>query len=143
MGCERYVKSLDGYTHLVVMLFGVFKHFDFLRELEIGMLAEANKLQHLGIDYMVRRSTLAEANKRLLRASFLVRPTWVYSNGCKSLTCPDSGKRLAKTKGLHRALQCVQSSKSYLKLKTCLKELTGWSNGLSYDKCKEKSSRMF
>lgn len=64
MGCERYVKSLDGYTHLVVMLFGVLKHFDSLRELEIGMLAEANKLQHLGIDYMVRRSTLAEANKR-------------------------------------------------------------------------------
>jgi hypothetical protein len=64
MGCERYVKSLDSYTHLVVMLFGVLKHFDSLRELEIGMLAEANKLQHLGIDYMVRRSTLAEANKR-------------------------------------------------------------------------------
>ncbi len=64
MGCERYVKSLGGYTHLVVMLFGVLKHFDSLRELEIGMLTEANKLQHIGIDYMVRRSTLAEANKR-------------------------------------------------------------------------------
>lgn len=36
---------------------------------------------------------------------------------------------------------CVHSQ-SYLKLKTCLKELTGWSNGLSYDKCKEKSSLM-
>ena len=34
MGCERYVKSLDGYTHFVVMLFGVLKHFDSLRELE-------------------------------------------------------------------------------------------------------------
>jgi hypothetical protein len=33
MGCERYVKSLDGYTHLVIMLFGVLKHFDSLREL--------------------------------------------------------------------------------------------------------------
>ncbi|WP_321439214.1 DUF4372 domain-containing protein [uncultured Bacteroides sp.] len=52
MGCERYVKSFDGYTHLVVMLFGVLKHFDSLRELEIGMFAEANKLQHLGIDYI-------------------------------------------------------------------------------------------
>jgi hypothetical protein len=57
MGCERYVKSLDGYTHLVIVLFGVLKHFDSLRELGIGMLAEANKLGHLGIDYMVRRST--------------------------------------------------------------------------------------
>lgn len=70
MGCERYVKSLDGYTHLVIMLFGVLKHFDSLRELGIGMLAEANKLGHLGIDYMVRRSTLAEANKRRPQAFF-------------------------------------------------------------------------
>ena len=61
---ESYVKKLDGYTHLVIMLYGVLKHFDSLRELEIGMQAEAHKLHHLGIDYMVRRSTLAEANKR-------------------------------------------------------------------------------
>ncbi len=61
---ERYVKKLDGFTHLVVMLFGVLKHFDSLRELEIGMEAEANKVRHLGIDYIVKRSTLAEANKR-------------------------------------------------------------------------------
>ena len=61
---ESYVKKLAGYTHLVIMLYGVLKHFDSLRELEIGMQAEAHKLHHLGIDYMVRRSTLAEANKR-------------------------------------------------------------------------------
>lgn len=63
-GSEAYVKRFDGYTHLIVMLFGVLKHFDSLRELEIGMKAEAHKLQHLGLDYMVRRSTLAEANIR-------------------------------------------------------------------------------
>ena len=63
-GSEAYVKRLDGYQHLVVMLFGILKHFDSLRELEIGMKAEAHKLQHLGLDYLVRRSTLAEANIR-------------------------------------------------------------------------------
>ena len=63
-GSEAYVKRFDGYRHLIVMLFGVLKHFDSLRELEIGMQAEAHKLQHLGLDYMVRRSTLAEANIR-------------------------------------------------------------------------------
>ncbi len=63
-GSEAYVKRFDGYQHLVVMLFGILKHFDSLRELEIGMKAEANKLQHLGLDYLVRRSTLAEANIR-------------------------------------------------------------------------------
>ena len=61
---ESYVKKLDGYTHLVIMLYGILKHFDSLRELEIGMQAEAHKLHHLGIDYMVRRSTLSEVNKR-------------------------------------------------------------------------------
>ncbi len=61
---ERYVKKFDGYTHLTVMLFGVLKHFDSLRELEVGMKAEANKVKHLGVDYIVKRSTLAEANKR-------------------------------------------------------------------------------
>ena len=38
-GSEFYVKRFDGYSHLVVMLFGVLKHFDSLRELEIGMKA--------------------------------------------------------------------------------------------------------
>ena len=64
VGSEAYVKRFDGFQHLVVMLFGILKHFDSLRELEIGMKAEAHKLQHLGMDYLVRRSTLAEANVR-------------------------------------------------------------------------------
>ena len=63
-GRESYVKQFDGYQHLVVMLFGVLKHFDSLRELEIGMKAEAHKLRHPGMDYLVWRSTLAEANIR-------------------------------------------------------------------------------
>ncbi|GHT17113.1 hypothetical protein FACS189429_0530 [Bacteroidia bacterium] len=46
------------------MLFAVFNHFDSLREIEIGMQAEAHKFTHLGLDYMVRRSTLSEANRR-------------------------------------------------------------------------------
>ena len=63
-GSEAYVKRFDDYQHLVVMLFGILKHFDSLRELEIGMKAEAHKLRHLGMSYLVRRSTLAEANIR-------------------------------------------------------------------------------
>ncbi|MEO7004422.1 MAG: IS4 family transposase, partial [Acidobacteriaceae bacterium] len=38
--------------------------YDSLRDISVGMLSEAHKLQHLGIDYMVKRSTLAEANQR-------------------------------------------------------------------------------
>lgn len=61
---ERYVKKLDGYSHFVIMPYAVLMRYDSLREIVIGMLSEANKINHLGIDYMVKRSTLAEANNR-------------------------------------------------------------------------------
>ena len=82
-GSEAYVKRLDGYQHLVVMLYGVLKHFDSLRELEIGMKAEANKLHHLGLDYLVRRSTLAEANIRRPQEFF----SKVYANLLEQYAC--------------------------------------------------------
>ena len=62
-GYDRYVKKLDGYTHFVSFLFAVLMRFDTLRETVIGMMAEANKLQHLGVDYLVKRSTLSEYSK--------------------------------------------------------------------------------
>lgn len=37
---------------------------DSLREVVVGMLYETHKLKRLGIAYMVRRSTLSEANNR-------------------------------------------------------------------------------
>lgn len=61
---DKYVKKFDGYSHFVVMLYGILMRYDSLREIVIGMLSEARKLQHLGIDYMVKRSTLSEANNR-------------------------------------------------------------------------------
>ena len=76
-GSEKYVKKLDGYTHLVTMLFGVLRHYDSLRELEIGLKAEVRKFQHLGIDYVAKRSTLSEANMR--RASSRVFRTGLCS----------------------------------------------------------------
>jgi len=46
------------------MLYAVLMRYDSLREIVVGMLSESNKINHLGIDYMVKRSTLAEANNR-------------------------------------------------------------------------------
>lgn len=63
-GYDKYVKKFDGYSHFVVMLYGILMRYDSLREIVIGMLSEAGKLQHLGIDYMIKRSTLSEANNR-------------------------------------------------------------------------------
>ena len=63
-GYDRYTKRLDGYTHFVALLFAVLNRYDSLRELVVGMLSEAHKLQHLGVDYMIKRSTIADANNR-------------------------------------------------------------------------------
>ena len=64
MGSERYVKTFDGWQHLVVMLYAVIMRFDSLREIMASTLAEARKLGHLGIKAMPRRSTLSDANAR-------------------------------------------------------------------------------
>ena len=58
------IKSFDGYTHLLTMLFAVIMRFDSLHEIEAAMTAEARKLQHLGLKKVPRRSTLSDANAR-------------------------------------------------------------------------------
>ena len=63
-GGEKYVKSFDGYTHLLTMLYAVIQRFDSLREIETSMTAEVRKLHHVGIDTVPRRSTLSDANAR-------------------------------------------------------------------------------
>ena len=69
-GGERYVKSFNGWSHLVVMLYAVIMRFDSLRAITTSMLAEARKLWHIGIDTMPYHSTLADANKRRSEAVF-------------------------------------------------------------------------
>lgn len=63
-GGEKYVKSFDGFTHLLTMLYAVIQRFDSLREIETSMTAEVRKLHHVGIDTVPRRSTLSDANAR-------------------------------------------------------------------------------
>lgn len=63
-GGEKYVKSFDGYTHLLTMLFAVIMRFGSLREIEAAMTAEVRKLHHIGMEKVPRRSTLSDANAR-------------------------------------------------------------------------------
>lgn len=63
-GGEKYVKSFDGYTHLLTMLYAVIQRFDSLREIETSMTAKVRKLHHVGIDTVPKRSTLSDANAR-------------------------------------------------------------------------------
>ncbi len=63
-GSEDYVKHFDGWSHLIVMLYGILRHINSLRDLADMIETEINKYNHLGLDHMVKRSTLADANKR-------------------------------------------------------------------------------
>ena len=63
-GSERYVKKFTTYNHLVVMLFVAFEGYHSIREVILGLLANAHKLSHLGLSYLVKRSTFSEANIR-------------------------------------------------------------------------------
>ena len=64
LNANRYTKRLDAYQHLVIMLYAQLGQFDSLREVELGFLCAASRMNHFGIDYMVRRSTLSDANAR-------------------------------------------------------------------------------
>jgi hypothetical protein len=61
---ERYVKKFTTYNHLIFMLFVAFEGYHSIRESILGLLANAHKLSHLGLSYLVRRSTFSEANQR-------------------------------------------------------------------------------
>ncbi|KXB39726.1 hypothetical protein HMPREF1870_01847, partial [Bacteroidales bacterium KA00344] len=58
------MKTFDGFTHLLTMLYAVIMRFDSLREIEAAMTAEVRKLQHIGIDKVPKPSTLSDANAR-------------------------------------------------------------------------------
>src|ERR1051325_593467 len=59
---DHYYKKFKSYDHLVTMLYATFHGCKSLREVTTGMMACTTRLNHLGINYMPRRSTLAEAN---------------------------------------------------------------------------------
>ena len=61
---DRYIKTFKSYDHLMTMLYAVLSDCSSLRELSTAMLACEGKLNHLGIDYFPKRSTLSDANRR-------------------------------------------------------------------------------
>lgn len=83
---DRYVKKFCTYNHVVVMLFTALEGYSSIREVIVGLLANAHKLSHLGLSYIVRRSTLSEANQR--RSSKLFGEVYmeVYQRNRASLT---------------------------------------------------------
>ena len=60
---DRYYKRFRTYHHLVTMLYATFHKCTSLREVTTGMQACAHRLEHVGMDYCPRRSTLSDANR--------------------------------------------------------------------------------
>ena len=67
---DRYYKKFKSYDHLVSMLYACFEKCSSIREVTTGLMACYSKLQHLGLKYVPRRSTLAEANQNRKEAFF-------------------------------------------------------------------------
>ena len=63
-GTDRYTKRFTTWDHLIVMLFSALTGSNSLRELESGIAGFMNKLLHLGIRSLPRRSTLSDANAK-------------------------------------------------------------------------------
>lgn len=85
-GSERYVKRFTTYNHLVVMLFVALEGYHSIREVVLGLLANAHKLSHLGLSYLVKRSTFSEANKRRNSKVFEEIYMTVYKKHSSGLT---------------------------------------------------------
>ncbi|MFT6338213.1 MAG: hypothetical protein ACJATI_004985 [Halioglobus sp.] len=60
---DRYYKKFKTYEHLVTMMFACLSNSVALRELSTSMMACEGRLNHLGIDYSPKRSTISDGNK--------------------------------------------------------------------------------
>ena len=96
---NHYVKQLDSYTHLVTFLFAVIERYDSIREIILGLLSNANKLGHIGIQYCIKRSTFAEANQRRSSQFFGAVYAELYRSHARFLA--DSRKLRVKVKKLY------------------------------------------
>jgi len=61
---DHYCKRFNSYDHVVTLLYAIFNNCNSLREVTTGMLAWEQRLNHLGMKYFPRRSTLSDANRR-------------------------------------------------------------------------------
>jgi hypothetical protein len=85
---DRYCKKFRTYDHLVAMLYTIFNHCTSIREVTTGLMACEGKLNHLNVNYAVRRSTLSDANSRRDSKIFESIYYWLYKRYHKIL--PDS-----------------------------------------------------
>lgn len=69
---DKYTKEFTTYAHLITMMFAVMSGCSSRREVESILLACEGKINHLGLKFFPKRSTLSDANKR--------RPSKVFAS---------------------------------------------------------------
>jgi Domain of unknown function (DUF4372)/Transposase DDE domain len=67
---DRYYKTFKCRDHLIAMLYACFHNCTSLREVTSGLAASYNKLVHLKLQHIPRRSTLSDANAQRVVAFF-------------------------------------------------------------------------
>lgn len=87
---DRYYKKFKTYEHLVTMLYAVMSKCTSIREVTTGLMACDRKLNHLGMTYYPRKSTLSDANGRRDASVFEALYGILYKKYGKYL--PDSRK---------------------------------------------------
>ncbi len=95
---DRYYKTFRSRDHLIAMLYACFHNCTSLREVTTGLEASYNKLGHLRIKNIPRRSTLADANQRRPVAFFEQLYHELYRLYFKSL--PDSRRKKSREERL-------------------------------------------
>ena len=98
---DRYYKKFKTYEHLVTMMFACLSNSVALRELSTSMMACEGRLNHLGIDYTPKRSTISDGNMNRSSSVFESIYESLYSKYGFILT--DSGNTDMLPKGLKLA----------------------------------------
>jgi len=93
---DHYYKTFKSRDHLIAMLYACFHNCTSLREVITGLEASYNKLSHLGIKNIPRRSTLSDSNRDRPVAFFeeLYKQLYALYYGC----LPDSRPRTRESK---------------------------------------------
>lgn len=85
---DRYYKKFKTYDHFVAMMYTILSSCTSIREVVTGLLASHNRLHHLGVSYLPRKSTLSDANCRRDYRVFEAIYRSLYARHARSL--PDS-----------------------------------------------------
>jgi len=85
---DYYYKKFKTYEHLITMLYAIWSNCSSIREVTTGLLACSSRINHLGMNYFPRRSTLSDANCKRNAKVFEEIYKVLYNQLARSL--PDS-----------------------------------------------------